>query len=108
MQAYINKNTAPKTPTKTHTSMHNISFLCCMPEQDFFLPKPFQKTHTTTQNTQLIVSIKNNKVYMFRYELNFCLVPSYTTSVKVVLFTVLAKGTVVHVLNYCDMKCMGS
>lgn len=107
MQAYINKNTAPKTPTKTHASMHNISFLCCMPEQDCFLQKPFQKTHTTTQNTQLIVSINNNKVYMCRYELNFCLVPSYTTRVKVILFTVLLKGTVVHVVNYCDMKTYG-
>ena len=44
---------------------------------------------------------------MCSYQLNFCLVPSYTASVTVILFTVLAKGTLVYVLNYCDMKMYG-
>jgi len=44
---------------------------------------------------------------MCRYQLNFCLVPSYTASVTAILFTVLAKGTALYVLNYCDMKTYG-
>jgi hypothetical protein len=44
---------------------------------------------------------------MCRHQLKFCFVPSYTASVTVILFTVLPKGTVVYVLNYCDMKMHG-
>jgi hypothetical protein len=85
-----------RTLTNQYTSMHNISFHCGVSEEEYlYLPKPFPTTHTTTQNTQFIPPIKNSKAYMCTYKLNFCLVPSYTANVTVILFTVLAKRTVV-------------